>query len=168
MDQPLDPLPFEVPIPAMDRCVDESMIDANGHMNAGNYLLELHRAFKPLFRYLGFGDGYRQRGVTVFQREAHLSYEKELRLGDRMLVQSWLVSHDHKRFHHFHVMRKGGGAGGPIAATAEFLTVNVDFVARRSAPFPDDVAARLDLLAAAFVKIPLPEGEGHRIQLPAT
>ncbi|WP_342244613.1 thioesterase family protein [Pseudomonas sp. OTU5201] len=157
------PLPKVLPIESMEAVVGEEFIDLNGHMGAANYYLVFQQALPALFRPLGFGAPYRQRGLTIFQREAHISYERELRLGDPISIRSWLVGYDERGLHHYHEMRKG--EGGPLVATIEYLTVNVDLATRRSAPFPHDVRARLETLVEAFRAIERPGQMGRSIAL---
>ncbi|VXD04132.1 Acyl-CoA thioester hydrolase [Pseudomonas sp. 9AZ] len=162
----LPPLPTVVPIAAMEGVVGQDVIDLNGHMGAANYYLVFQRALYPLFRPLGFGVPYRERGLTVFQREAHIRYERELNLGDPISIRSWLVGYDHKRFHHYHEMRKG--PDGPLVATIEYVTTNVDLATRRSAPFPADVEARLAVLSEAFASVEIPPGAVRLMNLTAS
>ncbi len=156
-------LPEVLPIESMESVVGEEFIDLNGHMGAANYYLVFQQALPVLFRPLGFGPAYRQRGLTVFQREAHISYERELRLGDPISIRSWLVGFDERSIQHYHEMRKG--KDGPLVATIEYLSTSVDFATRRSTPFPEDVRARLQTLADRFSHVERTGQVGRSIAL---
>lgn len=156
-------LPETLPIVALEDVVGDEFIDRNGHMGAANYYLVFQRGLRQLFRPLGFGEPYRQRGLTIFQREAHISYKQELCLGDPISIRSWLVGFDERSFHHYHEMSKG--AGGPVVATIEYLSTSVDWATRRSTPFPPDVTARLEALTQAFGKVGRQGVVGQKITL---
>ena len=129
------PLPEILPIESLETLVSEDFIDRNGHMGASNYFLLFQQALHALFRPLGFGPPYQQRGLTVFQRKALISYERELRLGDPIVIQSWLMGYDERSFHHYHEMRKC--KDGPLVASIEYLSTNVDFASWRSVAFQE-------------------------------
>ncbi|MBD9562273.1 thioesterase family protein [Pseudomonas sp. PDM09] len=159
----LPPLPTVAPIEALQSEVGETFIDANGHMGAANYILVFQQGLPKLFRPLGFGPAYRARGLTCFQREAHITHERELLLGDPITLYSWLIGFDERCFHHYHEMRRG--PDGPLVATIEYLTVSVDLATRRSAPFPEDVRERLHTLMQVFAKVECPGQTGRKIAL---
>jgi acyl-CoA thioester hydrolase len=147
----------------LDAFVTEAEIDPNQHMGSASYLNLFHRAHMAFFKPIGFGAAYRARGFLIFQKRINLAYEREMRLGDPVLVRSWLVGHDAKRIHHFHEMFRG--RHGERTATAEIMTVNVEGATRRSAPFPADVQSGLETLARQYADASLPEGLGRRIAL---
>lgn len=159
---PLPPLPIALPIEALNSQVGPEVIDLNGHMGALHYVDLFQKALPPLFRPLGFGPAYRARGLTIFQREAHIVYERELKLGDPVVIRSWLLGFDLKRFYHYHEMRKGGE--GALVATIEYVSTSVSLETRRSAAFPADVIERLDKLADGFSVIERPVGAGRLLR----
>jgi acyl-CoA thioester hydrolase len=55
---------------------------------------------------------------------------------------------------------------GWLSATSESMVLHVDMIAKKTAPFPDFVAARLDRMKAAHAHLPVPEGAGRRIAMP--
>lgn len=42
------------------------------------------------------------QGNSCFTAETHTVYEREVHLGDRLRVQTWLLGSDTKRIHYFH------------------------------------------------------------------
>src|SRR5205823_5220765 len=54
---------------------------------------------------------------------------------------------------------------GWVSATSENMSLHVDMVAGKTAPFPDDVARGLARMQAAHAKLPRPEAAGRRIAM---
>ena len=80
-------------------------IDSNGHMNLAYYVVVFDLATDAMYRILGIGDDYRDAtGNSCFTAETHTLYEREVRLGDRLLVKTSLLGADTKRLHYFHEM----------------------------------------------------------------
>jgi acyl-CoA thioester hydrolase len=46
------------------------------------------------------------------------------------------------------------------------MALHVDVTAKKTAPFPDFIAARLARMKVAHAHLPLPEGVGRRIAMP--
>jgi acyl-CoA thioester hydrolase len=47
------------------------------------------------------------------------------------------------------------------------MTIHIDMAARKVAPFPPDIRARIETLANAHSTLPRPEGLGRRVAMPA-
>jgi acyl-CoA thioester hydrolase len=157
----------QLPIIALRGEVKPEWIDLNGHMQSLAYVDVLHHATGPLFHSLGIGIPYIEtRRLSVFQREFHISYERELKLGDPIEVRSWLIGADAKRIHHFHELWQSGL--GYRAATIEYMSLHIDLANRRTAPFPPDVAERLAALAEGYARLETPPGASARISLDRT
>jgi acyl-CoA thioester hydrolase len=56
---------------------------------------------------------------------------------------------------------------GWLSATSENMALNVDMTAKKVAPFPDSVMARLARMKAAHDTLPVPAGVGRRIAMKA-
>ncbi|HEX4149245.1 MAG TPA: hypothetical protein VHY20_09670, partial [Pirellulales bacterium] len=56
---------------------------------------------------------------------------------------------------------------GWLSATSENMSVHIDMNARKTAPFPADIRARIDAAARAHAAITRPEGIGRKIAMPA-
>ena len=56
---------------------------------------------------------------------------------------------------------------GWLSATSENMSLHVDMTARKTAPFPHAILARLARMQAAHAKLPMPDGAGRRIAMPA-
>ena len=147
-----------------DRVLPE-WVDANGHMNLAYYVLVFDQATDKVFDQLGIGHDYRRTANrALFAVETHTLYEQELREGASVEVRTSVVAADGKRLHLAHEMHHkmhGEGRHGRVAAQ-ELMYLHVDLGTRRSAPFPDDVAARL---RAASDEV-RPDWLGRRVALP--
>src|SRR3974390_654124 len=55
---------------------------------------------------------------------------------------------------------------GWLSATSENMTLHVDMVAKKVAPFPDSIMRSLAAMKAAHDRLPRPEGLGRRIAMP--
>jgi acyl-CoA thioester hydrolase len=56
---------------------------------------------------------------------------------------------------------------GWLSATSENMTVHIDMAARKTAPFPPDIRARIEAVANAHSGLVRPEGLGRKIAMPA-
>ena len=76
-----------------------------------------------------------------------------------------LVGADEKRLHTFEELRHA--SEGWLSATSENMTIHIDMTARKTAPFPPDIRARIQAVTDAHAAIPRPEGLGRRVGMPA-
>ena len=141
-------------------------IDSNGHLNLAYYVVVFDLATDRLYAHLGIGDAYRDAtGNSCFTAETHTLYEREVRLGDKLRVKTWLLGADAKRLHYFHEMFHV--ESGERSAVQELLALHIDMSVRRVAPFPDDRRAVLDDAVARYAPVELPKGAGRKITMPA-
>lgn len=141
-------------------------IDQNGHMNMGYYLVVFDRATDEWLNWLGLDADHRERQqVTTFCLEAHVTYQREVRLGDPLRFTTRLLGHDQKRLHYFHEMWHADE--DYLAATNELMTLHVSRATRRAAPMAPGVLARLARVQAAHDRAPLPAQVGRAIGLKA-
>ena len=137
-------------------------IDSNGHLNLAYYVLVFDLATDKLYATLGIGDAYREAtGNSCFTAETHTVYEREVRLGDRLLVKTWLLGADGKRLHYFHEMFHV--ESGERSAVQELMALHIDMSVRRVAPFPEAQATALTQAVARHAPVELPKGAGRRI-----
>jgi acyl-CoA thioester hydrolase len=47
------------------------------------------------------------------------------------------------------------------------MTIHIDMTARKTAPFPSDIGARIEAVAKAHSTIPRPEGIGRKVAMPS-
>lgn len=152
------------PLLVLSTTVEPAWIDYNGHMNVAYYVLAFDKGTDGLLDHLGLGAAYRERtGHSIYVRESHVTYERELRRGDPIVVTAQLIDADSKRIHFFECMSHA--EAGYLAATAEILALHVDLAGPRSASLPDDARSRLETLLDGHRRLPAPPQLGRRISM---
>lgn len=140
-------------------------IDSNGHLNLAYYVVVFDLATDALYEALGIGNAYREvSGNSCFTAETHTLYEREVHVGDKLLVRAWLLGADAKRVHYFHEMFHEDS--GERSAVQELMALHIDMGIRRVAPFPVDKQAELAAAVARYRPVELPRGAGRRIAMP--
>ena len=87
-------------------------IDANGHLNVGYYTLLFDNALDLAWARLGIYSGLiLASGYSSFALETHMTYQRELKLGDLLDFSLLLLDFDAKRIHYFLTMRRALGGG---------------------------------------------------------
>jgi acyl-CoA thioester hydrolase len=146
--------------------IEPQWIDYNGHLNMAYYNVMFDRAIDELWLNLGIGPPYmKERHGSTFTAECHVRYLREIHLGDPVQIAILLVAADEKRLHTFEELRHA--TEGWLSATSENMTIHIDMAARKTAPFPADIRARIDAVANAHSAIARPEGIGRKIAMPA-
>lgn len=154
------------PIPCKVRQIEPKWVDHNGHLNMAYYNVVFDDSVADLFRPIGFGPVYlKERNCSTMTAECHLRYLREVRLGDPLQVFIRVLGVDEKRVHFFEEMRHA--TEGWLAATSENISLHIDMSIRRVAPYPPDIAERIRTLVEAHARLPMPDGVGRRIGLPA-
>ena len=157
----LQPVPFLSSVMA----IEPQWIDYNGHLNMAYYNVLFDRAIDQLWLQLGIGPAYlKARGGSTFTAECHVRYVREIHLGDPAQVSILLVAADDKRLHTFQELRHA--TEGWLSATSENMTLHMDMNARKVAPFPADIGARITALSAAHRTVPRPQGIGRSVGMP--
>ena len=140
-------------------------IDSNGHMNLAYYVLVFDLATDKLYDKLGIGNAYREAtDHSSFTAETHTVYEREVHLGDRLMIRSWLLGADAKRVHYFHEMFHV--ESGERSAVQEIMSLHIDMRVRRVAAFPPELQASLAEMLRLHKPAELPKGAGRRIAMP--
>lgn len=141
-------------------------IDSNGHLNLVYYVVVFDLATDALYDALGIGNAYREAtGNSCFTAETHTVYEREVHIGDKLMVRAWLLGADSKRVHYFHEMFHV--ESGERSAVQELMALHIDMRVRRVAPFPPDKQSELAALVARYAPAELPKGAGRKIAMPA-
>jgi acyl-CoA thioester hydrolase len=129
------------------------------------YNVMFDRALDELWLRLGIGPGYmKERNGSTFTAECHVRYLREIHLGDPVQVSVLVVGADEKRLHTFEELRHA--SEGWLSAASENMNIHMDMNARKTAPFPPDIRARIQALANAHSTIARPEGIGRKIAMP--
>ena len=137
-------------------------IDHNGHMNAGYYMVVFDDATGPWHDLCGIDGEYRTTyRRSTFSIEGHITWDRELRVGDPLRIDAQLLGYDDKKTHAF--FRLFHDSEGYLAATHELLSIHVDMDRRRSVTFPTEILARLEALWAEHQAFEKPVGVGRVI-----
>ena len=161
-DMPLPPAPFLSSVMQ----IEPQWIDYNGHLNMAYYNVMMDRAIDEMWLQLGIGPTYiKQRHGSTFTAECHVRYLREIHLGDPVQISVLLLGADEKRLHTFEELRHP--TEGWVSATSENMTIHIDMNARKTAPFPPDIRARIQAVVQAHATAPRPEGIGRKVAMPS-
>ncbi len=145
--------------------IDPAWVDYNGHLNQAYYGVLFDRALDHALLPSGLGPDYiEKRNLSFMTVECHTCFVRELFHTAKVRVASRIVDLDDKRLHMFCALQEAGE--GWLSATAEFMFLHIDMATRRTAPWPEDIRARLDAMRSATATLPLPERSGRRIAIP--
>ena len=140
-------------------------VDANRHMNDGYYAVAFGEASWRVQDHLGLHAEYRERtGGTLYSVEAHLTWDRELSLGQRLHIESLVLGVDAKRLRVFH--RLFANDAGYAAATMDVMMLHVVQGENgvRIKPFPVDIARHLERVAAEHAVLGVPEEAGRVVR----
>ena len=133
----------------------DEWIDYNGHLSEAYYVLVLGHATDAVMDHVGLGPAYREaEDASLYTVEAHVRYLDQVPAGVELEVRSDVIGATGKLMWIWHEL----WVEDRLRATEEVLGVHVR--RERSAPFPDEVAARL-----AACLVPPPEHAGRSIRL---
>lgn len=137
----------------MQHVVPPEWEDYNGHVNIQFYMTLFERGGWPMVNELGMDEAYfRDRRHGLFDLEHHIFYLSELHVGDQVSMFARLVDRSAKRFHG--LMFIVNDTRDLLACTLEYVSSGADLEHRRTAAFPDDVAARLDRMIEEHRALP--------------
>jgi len=167
MNERASPEPaFAAPFVSSVMRVEPQWIDYNGHLNMAYYNVLFDRAVDEVYEQLGIGFDYLKRTQhSTFTAEVHVRYLRELHENDPVKVTFQLLDFDAKRIHYFEQLLHA--EEGWLSATSENMTLHVDMATKKVAAFPDGVMRTLARVKAAHAALPLPDGAGRRIAMPA-
>lgn len=155
---------FDAPLTLYESKVRPEWVDYNGHMSEAFYVLVFGFTTDALLDFIGMDADYReQNGMSLYTLEVHVSYVREVREGEPLVVTTQLLDLDPKRAHVFHTMYHR--AEDRLLATEEAMLLNVDTTKGRSTPFTKDIQAQLRKIREAHSELPLPEQAGRSIAI---
>jgi len=159
---------IEFPAPFLSSVmrVEPQWIDYNGHLNMAYYNVLFDRAVDEVYERLGIGPSYLKRSNhSTMTAEIHVRYLREIHVNAPVRVRFQLLAYDAKRMHYFEELVHA--EEGWLSATSENMTLHIDMTAKKVAPWPADVMEKFAKLQAAHANLPLPDGAGRRISMPA-
>lgn len=147
-----DPVPalaaIPTPLDVYRDVVRRDWIDSNGHLNMGYYVVVFDFATDAWMGFVGLDRLHRrERQITTFCLETHVTYVREVRAGDPLRFTTRLLGFDARRLHYYHEMYHA--AEGYLAATTELMSLHVSQVTRRAAPMAPEILAFLARIQAA-------------------
>jgi acyl-CoA thioester hydrolase len=156
---------IDAPLNLYSTTVKPEWLDYNGHMNEAYYVLVFSEATDAFMDFTGQDAAYRKRtGHTIYTLETHVAYLQEVGEGETVRVETQLLGVDTKRYRLFHLMYHDGS--NELLATGEHMMLNVDMAGPKSAPFGEELAAKLEAIRAAHANLPVPDQAGRSIALP--
>jgi acyl-CoA thioester hydrolase len=150
---------LEIEIPA-------EWVDYNDHLNDAYHALAFSRAGDAFMERLGLGEAEREAsGRTIFTLGLIIRYLAEAKLGERITISLQVLEIDKKRVRFWLEARRVEDDG--LISTSEQVLICVDRTGERprAANFPDDVAARLEAVAADHAGFAIPLEAGHGLTL---
>lgn len=157
-------LEIATPFSSFTTPVKPEWIDHNDHMNMGYYVVVFDQATDHFFRFIKLDRAYRRKNnITTFSLEAHITYDREVGLGDLLRFDTRLLDFDEKRIHYIHEMYHA--VDGYLAATNELMSLHVSEETRRAAPMTPEVMARLAQVKTAHAALPPLRQVGRSIGL---
>ena len=153
---------IDAPLVLYRDVVRPEWVDYNHHLNVAFYVRAFDFATDALFDYAGLYLDYIGRtGCTLYVREMHVSYHREMKEGAPMRLETQVLDVDEKRLHLFHHLYHD--AEDYLAATNEIMSIHVDTATGRSAPFPPDRLEVLAAIAGTHAALPSPADRGSVI-----
>jgi len=154
-------MPLAAPFVSRVMEIRKDWIDYNGHLNMAYYNVLFDHCSDDAFELMGMGPTYaKERRLTVYTAEVHVCYVRELHLDHKVKGTFQLLDHDEKRLHAYQELRH---VDGWLAATSETLVLHIDMAGPKVAPYPADVLAKVEAMAAAHADLPRPERAGRSI-----
>jgi len=135
------------------RClVPESWADRNGHMNIRYFVVIFDDAGDELYLKIGLTPEFHAaHGTSTFDLEHHTHFLREVKPGDTVAVYVRPVARSAKRMHY--LMFLVNETRGNVAAIFECVNSFMDMKVRKTAAYPAELAAQLDVWIATAEKL---------------
>lgn len=126
--------------------IEPGWIDYNGHLRDAYYCVVMSYAVDDVMEHLGLDAAYRERTrCTLYTVELYMSYAREIKGSDELVVRTSILDSDRKRIHAGCDFLCPGIDGA--AATAELMLLHVQQGGTPSVvPFPREIEQRLERL----------------------
>jgi acyl-CoA thioester hydrolase len=126
--------------------------DVNGHLNVRHYTGIASEGLDESLVEVGIPQNWPAQGHACFSAEHHLIYLAELRTGDRMSARVRLLGRSERALHALVYLLDESHQR--LSFVMEEILLHIDMETRRTAPWPDDVAAALDTRIARDAELP--------------
>lgn len=135
------------------QAVPAAFEDINGHLNIRHYVGIASEGLDESLVDVGIPQNWPTvAGQGVFTAEHHMTYLSELRTGDRISARVRLVGRSARAAHA--VVYLLDDTHQRLSYAMEEIFLHIDMASRRTAEWPDDVAAALDKRIAAEAALP--------------
>jgi acyl-CoA thioester hydrolase len=129
------------------RTIPTEYLDLNHHMNMRWYVALFDDAGDTLHDHLGLTREFRQAsGTGTMDLEHHTWFINEVMAGSQIGVYARMVARSAKMIHY--LMFMVNESTGKVAAHFECVNALVDLRARKTAPYPAEILARIDAMLA--------------------
>lgn len=143
---------------AYECAVEPTWLDYNNHMNVAYYSLAFDQAGEEFVKEFGMGLEYTERTQNSWMvLEAHLTYQHEARLGERLRIETRVLDFNHKLAHLYQEMYRDS----VLLATQEQMMLHVSLATRRATNFAPEVLMLLTALHARQRDLPRPSSVGR-------
>ncbi len=116
--------------------------DINGHLNVRHYTGIASEGLDEALVELGIPPQWPAQGHACFSAEHHLTYLAELRTGDRMSARVRLLGRSERAAHALVYLLDESHQR--LSFVMEEIFLHIDMETRHTAPWPEDIAAKLD------------------------
>ena len=141
------------PLPAYaEQPVPIAFEDVNGHLNVRHYTGIASEGLDEALVGVGIPQNWPAKGHACFSAEHHLTYLAELRTGDRMSARVRLLGRAERAAHALVYLLDESHRR--LSFVMEEILLHIDMETRRTAPWPEDVAAALDRRIADDATLP--------------
>ena len=126
--------------------------DVNGHLNVRHYTGIASEGLDESLVESVIPKGWPAQGHACFSAEHHLTYLSELRTGDRLSARVRLLGRSERAAHALVYLLDD--THQRLSFVMEEIFLHIDMQTRRTAAWPEDVAAALDERIAADAGLP--------------
>ena len=153
---------IDAPLVLYRDVVRPEWVDYNHHLNVAFHVRAFDLATDAFLAYAGLYLDYIERtGCTLYVREMHVSYHREMKEGAPMRFETQVLDVDAKCLHLFHSLYHD--VEDSLSSTNEIMCIHVDTATGRSAPFAPDRLEVLATIARAHAALPSPADRGSVI-----
>jgi acyl-CoA thioesterase FadM len=128
--------------------------DVNGHLNVRHYTGIASEGLDESLVELGIPQNWPASGHACFSAEHHLTYLAELRTGDTMSARVRMLGRSERAAHVLVYLLDDSHQR--LSFVMEEILLHIDMETRRTAPWPEDVAAAIDRRIAENAALPWP------------
>ena len=135
-----------------EQSVPVAFEDINGHVSIRHYLGIASEGLDESLVEVGIPTMWVTSGHAIFSAEHHLTYLHELKTGDSISVRVRMVGRSERAAHVLVYLLDDSHQR--VAYVMEEIFLRIDMSVRKTAPWPEDIAAKIDERVAEHAKLP--------------